>query len=408
MTMGSHRCGQRRSCVVLGSAAATPAAGCHAKSRPCHTSHVDLSGWGPIATVVAALVAITGVIISSVIQRRAGRETTAAAKRSADAAQLSAAASERSSKAAERAAEVNEKMAGAAEDVVRDVGQRALADALAKRYQEAATQLGQDKAAVRLAGVYAMARLADDWPDQRQTCIDVLCAYLRMPSHHETAQGAEGGEKQVRIAILRVIGDHLDAERSINWCDCDFDFSYAELSGISWSEPTFTKQPNFSNTHFTEFVAMNKPQFLNGVDFLFAKFGGLVQIQDAHIPNGDVLLYGAEMRTGVLTTSFLSEKSTINLSKAICHGEFGVVCSPASKEPQGRVAFSDMKVKPGATFYLDGVDIESAEAASLTCVTSLPGATVNVEPTGRVRLPPSFKEFSGKDIYSDVWKNPLP
>src|SRR5918997_1521438 len=365
--MGSHRCGQRRSCVVLGSAAATPAAGCHAKSRPCHTSHVDLSGWGPIATVVAALVAITGVIISSVIQRRTGRETTAAAKRAADAAQLSAAASERSSKAAERAAEVNE----------------------------------------RMAGVYAMARLADDWPDQRQTCIDVLCAYLRMPSHHETAQGAEGGEKQVRIAILRVIGDHLDAERSINWCDCDFDFSYAELSGISWSEPTFTKQPNFSNTHFTEFVAMNKPQFLNGVDFLFAKFGGLVQIQDAHIPNGDVLLYGAEMRTGVLTTSFLSEKSTINLSKAICHGEFGVVCSPASKEPQGRVAFSDMKVKPGATFYLDGVDIESAEAASLTCVTSLPGATVNVEPTGRVRLPPSFKEFSGKDIYSDVWKNPL-
>jgi hypothetical protein len=153
---------------------------------------------------------------------------------------------------------------------------------------------------------------------------------------------------------------------------------------------------------------MNKPQFLNGVDFLFSKFGGQLQIQNAHIPNGDVLLYGAEMRTGVFTTSFLSEKSTINLSKAICHGEFGVVCSPASKEPQGRVAISEMQVKPGATFYVDGVDVESAGADSLKCVTSVPGATVNVEPTGRVRLPASFKEFSGKDIYSDVWKNPLP
>ncbi len=66
-----------------------------------------------------------------------------------------------------------------------------------------------------------------------------------------------------------------------------------------------------------------------------------------------------------------------------------------------------MQVKPGATFYLDGVDIESA-GAPLKCVTSLPGATINVEPTGRVRLPASFKEFSGKDIYSDVWKNTLP
>jgi hypothetical protein len=29
--------------------------------------------------------------------------------------------------------------------------------------------------------VYALAGLADDWPENRQTCVDVLCAYLRMP-----------------------------------------------------------------------------------------------------------------------------------------------------------------------------------------------------------------------------------
>ncbi|MFD9499878.1 hypothetical protein [Streptomyces sp. NPDC060035] len=34
--------------------------------------------------------------------------------------------------------------------------------------------LGHDQAAVRLAGVYALARLADDWAEQRQVCIDVL------------------------------------------------------------------------------------------------------------------------------------------------------------------------------------------------------------------------------------------
>ena len=26
-----------------------------------------------------------------------------------------------------------------------------------------------------------MAGLADDWPENRQTCVDVLCAYLRLP-----------------------------------------------------------------------------------------------------------------------------------------------------------------------------------------------------------------------------------
>src|ERR1039457_1109126 len=51
-----------------------------------------------------------------------------------------------------------------------------------ERFATAADQLGSDKpAAVRLAGVYAMGGLADDWAANRQTCVDVLCAYLRMP-----------------------------------------------------------------------------------------------------------------------------------------------------------------------------------------------------------------------------------
>src|SRR6516164_350978 len=50
---------------------------------------------------------------------------------------------------------------------------------LNERFATAADRLGGDKpSAVRLAGVYAMAGLADDWEQNRQTCIDVLCAYL--------------------------------------------------------------------------------------------------------------------------------------------------------------------------------------------------------------------------------------
>jgi hypothetical protein len=42
---------------------------------------------------------------------------------------------------------------------------RADAQQFADRYTKAAEQLGAEQAAVRLAGVYAMARLADDWTE---------------------------------------------------------------------------------------------------------------------------------------------------------------------------------------------------------------------------------------------------
>jgi hypothetical protein len=74
---------------------------------------------------------------------------------------------------------------------------------LNERFDTVAGQLGSDKSpAVRLAGVYAMAGLADDWQDHRQMCVDVLCAYLRMPYEPEPGDdapvekrgGGEGGD----------------------------------------------------------------------------------------------------------------------------------------------------------------------------------------------------------------------
>jgi ABC-type transporter Mla subunit MlaD len=46
---------------------------------------------------------------------------------------------------------------------------------LNERFATAAEQLGSDKPAVRLAGVYAIAGLADDWNENRQTC-SMSCA----------------------------------------------------------------------------------------------------------------------------------------------------------------------------------------------------------------------------------------
>ncbi len=87
---------------------------------------------------------------------------------------------------------------------------RADSTQLTERYTKAAEQLGHEQAAVRLAGVYAMARLADDWPEQRQVCVDVLCAYLRMPYETDTTAPAfRHGEREVRLTIIRTIRDNL-------------------------------------------------------------------------------------------------------------------------------------------------------------------------------------------------------
>src|SRR6516225_11958430 len=68
---------------------------------------------------------------------------------------------------------------------------------LNERFATAAGQLGSDKPpAVRLAGVYAMAGLADDWEANRQTCVDVLCAYLRMPYEPDPGEQALAPERR--------------------------------------------------------------------------------------------------------------------------------------------------------------------------------------------------------------------
>jgi hypothetical protein len=48
-------------------------------------------------------------------------------------------------------------------------------------YTRAVEQLGSDKAPVRFGGLYALGRLGQDNPAHRQTIVNVICAYLRMP-----------------------------------------------------------------------------------------------------------------------------------------------------------------------------------------------------------------------------------
>src|SRR5262249_24110283 len=93
-----------------------------------------------------------------------------------------------------------------------------------EQFTAAAAQIDDEKAAIRLAGVRAMAGLADYWPEHRQACVDVLCADLRMPHSPNRSQGAPPEDRlkfdsarDVRDTVLRIITSHLRPGAEVSW-----------------------------------------------------------------------------------------------------------------------------------------------------------------------------------------------
>lgn len=122
------------------------------------------------------------------------------------------------------------------EDVARANAYDATQRRITELYGRAVEQLGHQKAAVRLGGLYSLERLAQEEPEHRQTVVDVVCAYLRMPfesssvtsssplreedarapdrilqgDRENVSAGNEGkGELQVRQAAQRLLARHL-------------------------------------------------------------------------------------------------------------------------------------------------------------------------------------------------------
>jgi hypothetical protein len=77
-------------------------------------------------------------------------------------------------------------------------------------YTKAAEELGSDRAPVRLAGLYALERLAQANPDHRQTVVHVICAYLRMPFEPPPRPDQSQRHKQQlnRPSVARVSAGH--------------------------------------------------------------------------------------------------------------------------------------------------------------------------------------------------------
>jgi hypothetical protein len=117
-----------------------------------------------------------------------------------------------------------------------------------------------------------MAGLADDWEATRQTCVDVLCAYLRMPFAPDPGPGAEEekrlafqASREVRHTVIRVISAHLKDDAKVSWQGLNFDFT-----GVVFDGGDFRKA-RFSGGEVSFFLA----EFSDGeVSFWLAQFSG--------------------------------------------------------------------------------------------------------------------------------------
>nr|WP_271210833.1 pentapeptide repeat-containing protein [Rhodococcus wratislaviensis] len=126
--------------------------------------------------------------------------------------------------------------------------------ALRERYTEAAELLGALQFPMRMAGVYALAALADDWhgfgdDTERQVCIDLLCSYLRTDTAAryggedttDTEKRAMREEENtVRAAIIATIRAHRLKSRAKedprNWRTCALDLTGAKLIRADFSD----------------------------------------------------------------------------------------------------------------------------------------------------------------------------
>jgi Pentapeptide repeats (9 copies) len=177
-------------------------------------------------------------------------------------------------------------------------------------YTKAVEQLGNDKAPVRLGGLYALERLAQDNPAHRQTIVNVICAYLRMPFSPTASAGkpepkatedpaepateaepradASGDiwqqERQVRLTAQRILAEHLRDDRAEDkrstdppsprfWPDIRLDLAGATLINFDLEDCVMV-DVNFEGATFSGVAAFEEATIRGTAWFLGATFTG--------------------------------------------------------------------------------------------------------------------------------------
>jgi hypothetical protein len=236
------------------------------------------------------------------------------------------------------------------EDVAATVQLDATERRITELYTRAVDQLGHEHAPVRLGGLYALERLADNYSEHRQSVVEVVCAYLRMPFSLDDTMAVDEHqrvlqEREVRYVAQRMLIRHMRATTldddgqaspnprywgrltvnlrvatliNFNFSNCVVEAAY--FSGAKFIGRTFFDHTNFgrrgwfADTHFRGDASFAGSRVEGVAYFGSAVFDGCVTFGDAAFDHGVDL-------TGVRV-------SDVNLAHAWPPGWTVVVDSP--------------------------------------------------------------------------------
>ena len=286
------------------------------------------------------------------------------------------------------------------------------------RYTTAIEQLSNDKASIRLGGVYTLVGLVDEWlADEKtipnieerrkegQVIINNLCAYIRSPfllaeraeqldkpyakylqkdfdgdkekfdadkRSFARDKAALEEERQVRLSIIKEMHEHLhDAEEPGPWSGFDYDFSNAHFFyPIDFVYSYFGVFSNFSGVTFTEDANFFEAKFTQDANFFEAKFTGYASFfgatftQGAYFPGakftGYASFFGATFTQGAyFPGATFTERADFSGATFTERADFsGAIfhSEPSFTDLLGKARFSH-KVAPES--YSFGVDPDS-------------------------------------------------
>ena len=183
-----------------------------------------------------------------------------------------------------------------------------------ERYTKAVEQLGDEKAPVRMGGVYTLVGLVDEWLEEEnlseperlkegQVIINNLCAYIRSPftlaSHYDelsnptpTPKGIYKDKKEkfyadkatldsetdVRLSIIKEIHDRIQGpDKNIPgaWSDFEYDFSGSTFFyPVDLTKSYYTKPINFSGSTYKGWADFSRSTYKGEADFSRSTYQG--------------------------------------------------------------------------------------------------------------------------------------
>jgi len=195
-----------------------------------------------------------------------------------------------------------------------------------ERYTKAVEQLGDEKAPIRMGGVYTLVGLVDEWLEEKslsdderfkegQVIINNLCAYIRSPftlaSHYdelsEDAPSLEGiykdkkeefyvdkaildSEADVRLSIIKEIHDRIqgpDKNTPGAWSDFEYDFSGSTFFyPIDLTNSYYAKPINFSGSTYQALAYFTDSIYQGGANFSRSTYQALAYFTDSIYQGG--------------------------------------------------------------------------------------------------------------------------